>query len=63
MMNSPMPSGNVMPGLELGTSESDPGVVGTAVRAAVERCKYKHINCAAIYGIKKEIRRVSLMMA
>jgi alcohol dehydrogenase (NADP+) len=50
-----MPSGNVMPGLGLGTWKLDPGVVGAAVRTAVEQCKYRHIDCAAIYGNEKEI--------
>ncbi|KAL3912543.1 MAG: hypothetical protein SGARI_001100 [Bacillariaceae sp.] len=44
-----------MPGFGLGTWKSDPGVVGAAVRTAVEQCKYRHIDCAAIYGNEKEI--------
>ena len=50
-----MPSGNSMPGFGLGTWKSDPGVVGAAVRTAIETCQYRHIDCAAIYGNEKEI--------
>lgn len=50
-----MPSGNVMPGFGLGTWKSDPGVVGAAIRTAIQQCNYRHIDCAAIYGNEKEI--------
>jgi alcohol dehydrogenase (NADP+) len=51
----PMPSGNIMPGIGLGTWKSDPGVVGQALRTAIQQCNFRHIDCAAIYGNEKEI--------
>jgi alcohol dehydrogenase (NADP+) len=50
-----LPSGNVLPGFGLGTWKSDPGVVGDAIRTAIQQCNYRHIDCAAIYGNEKEI--------
>ena len=54
MTSFALPSGNVMPGLGLGTWKSDPGVVGDAVQSAMSM-GYRHLDCAAIYGNEKEI--------
>lgn len=43
-----------MPLVALGTWQSDPGVVGRAVEAAV-KIGYRHIDCAQDYGNEKEI--------
>lgn len=47
-------NGDTMPVLGLGTWQADPGVVGAAVRAAIE-AGYRHVDCAAIYGNESEI--------
>ncbi|MFZ2024873.1 MAG: aldo/keto reductase [Microgenomates group bacterium] len=47
--------GNTIPVLGLGTWKSDKTVVGDAVRCALTKAGYTHIDCASIYRNEKEI--------
>lgn len=48
-------SGNDIPSLGLGTWRSEKNLVGNAVRFAIEKANYRHIDCAHIYGNEEEI--------
>lgn len=48
-------NGHTIPLVGLGTWKSKPGEVGQAVKTALLEGKYKHIDCAAIYGNETEV--------
>ena len=54
MQSVKLRSGYNIPLFGLGTWKSAPGVVGNAVKTAINY-GYKHIDCAAVYGNEKEI--------
>lgn len=47
-------TGAKIPSVGLGTWQSDPGIVGTAIATAV-KVGYRHVDCAQLYGNEKEI--------
>ncbi|KAJ3414615.1 NAD(P)H-dependent D-xylose reductase (XR) [Chytridiales sp. JEL 0842] len=51
-------SGHIAPSFGLGTWRAAPNEVGAAVRAALDKYNYLHIDCAAIYENEKEIGQV-----
>lgn len=51
----PLSSGTTIPALGLGTWKSAPGEAGAAVKHALTRTGYSHIDCAAIYKNQAEI--------
>lgn len=48
-------NGNRVPVIGLGTWEAGKNVVGDAVKFAITKAGYRHIDCASIYGNEKEI--------
>src|SRR3989344_697104 len=50
--------GNSIPTLGLGTWKSDKNLVGNAVKFALTKAGYNHIDCAAIYRNEPEIGEV-----
>jgi len=44
-----------MPSVGLGTWKSASSGAGQAVKYALTKCGYRHIDCAAIYGNEREI--------
>lgn len=47
-------NGTCIPSIGLGTWKAEPGLVGKAVKAAIE-VGFRHIDCAAAYGNQEEI--------
>ncbi|EFJ36384.1 hypothetical protein SELMODRAFT_141212 [Selaginella moellendorffii] len=47
-------NGASIPAVGLGTWQAEPGLVGKAVKTALE-VGYRHIDCASVYGNQKEI--------
>lgn len=56
--NQTLNNGNTIPNLGLGTWKSGKNVVGDAVRFAITKAGYRHIDCASVYGNEKEIGEV-----
>lgn len=46
---------NKVPIVGIGTWEADKNKVATAIKYAILKCNYRHIDCAAIYGNEKQI--------
>lgn len=48
-------NGNSIPVLGLGTWKSEKNLVGDAIKFAITKAGYRHIDCASIYGNEQEI--------
>ena len=53
--NLKLRTGGSMPSVGLGTWKSASSGAGQAVKYALTKCGYRHIDCAAIYGNEREI--------
>jgi len=58
MQKMTLNDGNTIPSIGIGTWKAAPNEVGEAVRFAVTKANYRHVDCASIYRNEKEIGEV-----